>query len=116
MFDQIPEEWRMAAIRLLGAVAGVIASVMMVAPEGTKNALYRVWVGVTMGVIFSPVVPKLPLMGWLAGMGTDAMLARAAFTAFVIWFLLEAIARLLSSNEWLTRLARDFLSRGGKEK
>lgn len=93
-------------VRALGALAGVIASLIMVAPVGTKNAFYRVWVGVTMGVIFAPIVHQIPGLGWLAGMTVEHVMARAAF---VSWSLLEFIARMLSSTDWLVKLAQEIL-------
>ncbi|WP_040604382.1 DUF6107 family protein [Sagittula stellata] len=96
-----------AAVRVIGALVGVLASLIMVAPEGTRAALYRALVGVTMGVIFSPLADSLPFMGWMAGEDLDAVLARSALTGFVIWWVLEVIARLLSSNDWLVALLRE---------
>lgn len=89
--------------RALGAVLGVLASLIMVAPESTRGAFYRVLVGVTMGFIFAPVVPNLPLMGFLSGDTTDVALARSAAAGFSIWFVLEALARFMSSTDWIVR-------------
>jgi uncharacterized membrane protein len=106
-----------AAVRVIGAMVGVMASLIMVAPEGTRNALYRALVGVTMGVIFAPLADSLPMMAWMSGEDLDSILARSALTGFVIWWVLEVIARLLSSNDWLVSLLRETarLRRGPEE-
>lgn len=115
------ENWQDAwhwLVRGIGALIGVIASLIIVAPAGTKNAMYRAWVGVSMGVIFAPVVPQLPWMAWLAGISVEHILARAAFAGFATWFALEFIARMLSSTDWLVRLAQEILRlrSGGRDK
>ncbi|AUC55720.1 hypothetical protein CDO87_03380 [Sagittula sp. P11] len=92
---------------MIGAMVGVMASLIMVAPEGTRNAVYRALVGITMGVIFAPLADSLPFMTWMGGDDLDAVLARSALTGFVIWWVLEVIARLLSSNDWLVSLLRE---------
>lgn len=96
-------------MRALGAFIGVLASLIMVAPKGTRNLLYRTIVGVIMGVIFSPVMDDIFGLGFLSGPELDHVLARAAACGFSIWFILEFIARALSSQEWMERLAREFL-------
>lgn len=97
------------AIRVIGAFLGVVASIIIVAPEGTRNALFRVWVGITMGAIFAPVVPLIRWLGFFAGEEADLALARAAFAGFTIWFVLELTARLLSNQTWIEKLLRELL-------
>lgn len=101
-------------VRVLGAFIGVIASLIMVAPKGTRAAFYRVLIGVSMGTIFAPVVGDIPMLGWLQGPELEHVMARAAFAGFTVWFCLEGVARVLSSTEWLERLAREILRLGGK--
>lgn len=103
-----------AAIRMLGAFLGVLASIIIVAPEGTQNALFRMWVGITMGAVMAPVVPGIWFLGFFAGDSPDLALARAAFAGFSIWFVLELTARLLSASVWTERLLRELIRiRGG---
>jgi hypothetical protein len=104
MFDD--HETAPYLLRLIGALLGVLVSLVMVAPEGTKAAFYRVLVGVTMGVIFAPVMGSLPLLSFLAGETTDLIIARSAAAGFSVWFILEAIARLMSSTDWIVKTAK----------
>lgn len=97
------------AMRVLGAFLGAVVSVIIVAPEGTRNALYRVWVGVIMGAIFAPVVPQIRWLSFFAGDAADLDLARAAFAGFSAWFALELFARLISNTTWVERLLREVL-------
>lgn len=108
------EQAQRLLVRALGALLGVLASLIMVAPEGTKNALYRALVGVTMGFIFAPVAPNLPFMGFLSGDGIDYALARGALMGFSIWWVLEIIARVLSSNDWIVEVLREAARLRGK--
>lgn len=94
------------AARGLGALLGVIASMMIIAPEGTRNAFYRLWVGLTMGAVFSPVLRGV---SWLSGDDLDFVLARAALVGVVIWMVLEGLTRFLSNTDWLVRLAQEVL-------
>lgn len=104
--------------RGFGALLGVIASMMIVAPEGTKNAIFRLWVGFTMGFVFGPIMPQIAFLSWLGGEGVDHVMARAAAAGFTSWFALEILARLMSHNEWLVRLSREVLRirAGGQDK
>ncbi|WP_109468528.1 DUF6107 family protein [Albibacillus kandeliae] len=95
--------------RALGAALGVIASMIMVAPAGTKNAFYRLWIGIVMGAIFSPVVDDIWFFGGLAGEDFDHTLARSAVAGFSVWFVLEFTARMISSTDWLVELAKEVL-------
>lgn len=104
--DNPASKW---AMRVLGAFAGAMVSVIIVAPEGTRNALYRVWVGGIMGVIFTPVVPQIAWLSFFAGEAADLDLARAAFAGFSAWFALELFARLMSSTDWVEKLLREVL-------
>lgn len=103
-------------IRFIGSLLGVLASLIMVAPDGTRNALYRVLIGVSMGVVFAPTVPNLPLMGFLAGSGTDLILARGTAAGFSSWFVLEAAARFLSSTDWIVKVLQAVVNKGGDKR
>jgi len=87
--------------RAFGALIGVMASMVMIAPEGTRNALYRVVVSVICGTIFAPVAGNI--FGFLDGPEWELVLARGTATGFSVWFILEAFARLFSTN-WIDRL------------
>tara|TARA_R110002020_G_scaffold266238_10_gene481153 strand:- start:2116 stop:2463 length:348 start_codon:yes stop_codon:yes gene_type:complete len=104
-------------VRAIGSAIGVIASMIVVAPAGTRNALYRGLVGAVMGFVFAPVAPHLWGLDFLAGENLDVVLARGAAMGFVIWWILELIARLLSSSEWVDRLVKELARKraGGGE-
>lgn len=104
------------AIRLIGALLGVLASLIMVAPDGTRHAFFRVLVGITMGFIFAPTVHQLPMMGFLSGNGTEFILASGTAAGFAVWFILEAVARLLSSTDWIVKTLRALVEMGGRGK
>ena len=113
MFDIHSEEMVRWLGRILGAVVGVLASMIIIAPEGTRNALYRLWVGVTMGVIFAPLLKSI---SFISGDEFDLILVRSAVMGFVIWSVLEATARFLSQKDWLVKLAQEILRLNSKEK
>ena len=115
MFDHLPGDGASEGARLMGAFLGVLASMLMVAPEGTKNALYRSIGGLVLGFVFSPVIPNIYFMSWLGGDDFYMTLARATFSGLVVWFVLEFIARMLSSTEWLEKLAKEILANRGKK-
>ena len=95
------------ATRALGAFIGVTASMIMVAPESTKNAFYRGVVGLVMGFIFAPTASQV--LWFLEGDTLEHVAARAAATGFGVWFILEGVARLLSSKTTVTGLLKEFL-------
>lgn len=96
-------------LRIIGSVIGAITSLIMIAPEGTRNAFYRFFVSFIMGIIFAPMVAGLPMFGWLEGATYEHYLARGAAASFPIWFILEGFARVLSSTEWMEKLATEVL-------
>ncbi|MGR3456087.1 DUF6107 family protein [Pseudooceanicola sp.] len=98
-----------AAIRGLGALIGVLASIILIAPDPTRNLAYRVMISLAMGFIFAPVLPHIPPFGFLGGAQLEFVMARGAAAGFGIWSVLEVIARLLSSTDWLVRLAREVI-------
>ncbi|MGR3599200.1 MAG: DUF6107 family protein [Heliomarina sp.] len=108
MNDFFGDETRWIA-RALGAFLGVIASMIMVAPKGTKNAFYRLWIGIVMGAIFAPVVDDIWFLGGLGGDDFDHTLVRSAVAGFGVWFVLEFTARMMSSTDWLVELAKEVL-------
>jgi len=103
-----------AAARSVGVLIGVLASLVLIAPEGTRNAFYRIVFSFLMGVIFAPIAANLPLMGWLAGDGNDHIAAQGAAVGFVIWSVLEAIARFMSARDTLDRMLREMARLRGK--
>lgn len=90
------------AAKLLGSLAGVLISMAMVAPEGTRSAVYRCILGTIAGIIFSPTMMRL--VPFFAGETWEDWLAASAATGFSIWFILEMFARWLSSPETGNRL------------
>lgn len=111
MIDDWSGTW---VFKSMGALAGVLASLVIVAPESTKNALYRAIIGVVMGVIFSPATQNLVF--FLDGDGLEHHLAAGAATGFTVWFILEGVARLLSSRDTVTRLLEELLRISGRKK
>lgn len=108
------ETYMKYAVRFIGTLIGVMASLIMVAPAHSKAMVNRVLVSITMGFIFAPAVPLFGLFGvvpfaFLSGEGADMIMARAAACGFCVWFVLELIARMLSSTEWLERLLKGIL-------
>lgn len=119
MFDD--ESSAKYALRFLGTLIGVLASLIIVAPEHTKAALSRVVVSISMGFIFAPTVPFWSLFGFvpfgfLEGQDSEMILARAAACGFCIWFILEFVARMLSSTEWMVKLAQGILDANARRK
>lgn len=114
MFDHLQNSADFIA-RLLGALLGVVATMMIIAPESTRNALYRMWVGITMGAIFSPILSNF---NWLSGVALDLVIARSAASGFIVWFILEGTARFLSNTDWLVKFAQEILRlrNGGGDK
>lgn len=100
-------ELHKVAYRTIGAGAGVIASLVMVAPEGTKNAVYRAMIGLVMGVIFAPTAQSLVF--FLRGEGWEFHLAASAASGFTVWFVLEGLARFLSRKDTIQRLLEEVL-------
>lgn len=96
-------------IRGLGVLIGVLASLIFIAPAATRNVFYRVAVSIAMGFIFAPVLPHVWGFNFLAGSNLELVMARGAAMGFSIWSILELIARLLSSTEWLERLAKEII-------
>lgn len=103
------------ALRVIGTILGVLVSLIMVAPEGSRNAFFRVLGGLVMGFIFAPTIHHLPMLGFLSGDSADFMLARGATAGFSVWFILEAAARLLSSTDWIVKTAKAIIELGGKK-
>ena len=95
----------------------MLASLIMIAPEGTKNNVFRVLISITMGFIFAPLVPQVAFMDWTAGDSIDHAMARGAACGFAIWSVLQAAARLLSiKGGWVERTLREMARlRGGKD-
>lgn len=111
------EGWHQTAARAIGVLIGVLASLIMIAPEGTKNNAYRVLISITMGFIFAPLVPDVPFMAWTDGDSIDHAMARGAACGFAIWSVLQAIARLLSARGgFVERTLREMARlRGGRD-
>ena len=105
-------EW---VLRSIGALAGVMASMVIIAPVNLRNAFYRFIVGLIMGVIFSPAVSQIGWLSFLAGDSAELTIARSAATGFVVWFVLETVARLLSSEKTISLLVDELIKlRGGR--
>ncbi|SFV31417.1 hypothetical protein SAMN05216456_1334 [Devosia crocina] len=100
------------AAKFFGAVVGVLISMVMVAPKSTANGLYRILLAPVAGVIFAPGVQGI--FWFLQGSTLEHYMAASCFAGFSAWFVLEFTARMLSSDEWLTRLLEEVLRLKGK--
>jgi len=105
--DTIP--W---AAKFIGSVIGVLISMIMVAPKNTRNAIYRGVASVPAGVIFAPSAQAA--MWFLQGSSIEHHLAAGCFTGFTCWFILEATARFLSTEDTLRRLLEEMVRLSGK--
>jgi len=84
-------------VRLAGAFAGVLLSMALIPPDNTRNAFYRVVLGTMAGFIFAPTVQRI--VPFLSGERLDDWLAASTATSFVAWFVLETIARWISTPD-----------------
>lgn len=100
------------AAKLFGAVFGVLLSMVMVAPKSTANGVYRILLAPIAGVIFAPAVQGM--IWFLQGPSLEHHMAAACTAGFTCWFVLEFTARMLSSEEWLTKLLEEVLRLKGK--
>lgn len=100
------------AAKFFGAVVGVLISMVMVAPKSTANGLYRILLAPVAGVIFAPAAQGV--LWFLQGSTIEHHMAAGCAAGFVCWFILEFTARMLSSEEWLTKLLEEVLRLKGK--
>lgn len=100
------------AAKFFGSVVGVLISMVMVAPKTTANGLYRILLAPIAGTIFAPGVQGM--IWFLDGSTLEHHMAAACAAGFMCWFVLEFIARMMSSDEWLTRLLEEVLRLKGK--
>ena len=103
------EEFYIYLVRAFGAFMGVLASLVIVAPLSMKHAFYRGLVGVSMGTVFAPIIQNAPILGWFHGETLEFVIARAAICGFVVYFILEITARLLSSERVITALVDELI-------
>ena len=100
------------AAKLVGSVVGVLISMVMVAPKTTANGLYRILLAPVAGFIFAPAMQGM--VWFLQGSTLEHHMAAACAAGFSCWFVLEFTARILSSDEWLTKLLEEVLRLKGK--
>lgn len=93
--------------KAVGVFAGTLLSLIMVAPESTRNAFFRVVVGCVSGVIFTPITQQL--IPVFRGDTFEILVAASAATGFTCWFVLEFIARIMSSRNTMARLLEEVL-------
>lgn len=98
------EEWERLGLKALGAFMGVLASLVIIAPANVRNGVYRFAVGFAMGVIFAPAISQVSWLWFLHGATNDMIIARSAACGFVVWSILEIIARALSSEKVISQL------------
>ena len=107
-------DWQVWAAKYLGAAIGVLLSMIFVAPASSRNALYRILFAPIAGVIFAPATQNL--FWFLAGGGIEHHLAAACAAGFTCWFVLEYVARMMSSRVWLERVIEEILRLRGEGK
>jgi hypothetical protein len=96
-----------ATAKAIGAVAGVLLSMFIIAPKGGLNTIVRGLGGFIGGIIFTPAAQALiPFFG---DQTFEEHLQAACATAFCCWFILEAIARFLSREDTLLRLFEELI-------
>ena len=100
--------------KLLGTVIGVGVSMVMISPRTLRNGIYRAFIGMVMGFVFTPATQNL--VPWLRGDAPDIVVAAAVSSGFAVWFVLEALARFLSSKETMRRLLEEMVRLGGPPK
>jgi len=103
------EEFYIYIVRVFGSFMGVLASLVIVAPTSMKHAFYRGLVGVSMGTVFAPIIQNMSMLGWFHGESLEFVIARAALCGFVVYFILEITARLLSSEKVITALVDELI-------
>ena len=106
-FGDTRMDWQIWAAKYFGAAFGVLLSMLFVAPATNRNALYRILFAPIAGVIFSPAIQNL--IWFLQGQGLEHHMAAACAAGFTCWFILEYVARLMSSREWLQKLLDEIL-------
>jgi hypothetical protein len=105
--DQLP--W---IAKLAGAIIGVMISMIMVAPKSARNAFYRAAVSIPAGVIFAPSAQSA--IFFLQGNELEHHVAAGCATGFTCWFILEATARFMSTEDTLRRLLEEMVRLAGK--
>lgn len=105
-------EWGIWAAKLFGSVVGVLISMVMVAPKNTRNGAYRILLAPVAGVIFAPALQGM--LWFLQGASIEHHMAAACAAGFTCWFILEFVARMLSTEEWLRLLLEEVLRLRGK--
>lgn len=101
------DKWLPFAAKVFGVACGTLLSLVLIAPESTRNALYRIFFGGLGGVIFMPITQRI--IPFFAGDQLEIIVAASAATGFVCWFVLEFVARVLSSRVTLDRLFVELL-------
>lgn len=98
------------AAKALGTIIGVGVSMVMISPRSARNGIYRAFIGMVMGFVFTPATQNL--IPWLRGETPDIIVAAACTTGFTVWFVLEAAARFLSSKDTMRRLLEEMVRLG----
>ena len=97
--------------KAVGVFLGTLLSLVMVAPENTRNAIYRVVFGGIGGIIFTPITQAL--IPVFRGSSFEILVAASAATGFTCWFILEFIARIMSSKLTMARLFQELMKLRG---
>jgi len=95
------------AAKFFGSVFGVVLSMVFVAPSTHRNAIYRILFAPIAGVIFAPATQSL--VWFLQGSSLEHHMAAGCAAGFCCWFILEFVARMMSSRQWLEKLLEEVL-------
>lgn len=110
--DSRMDHWQIWAAKFFGSAFGVLLSMLFVAPKNSRNAMYRILFAPIAGVIFAPATQGA--VWFLQGESLEIHVAAACAGGFTCWFILEFVARSMSSREWLEKLLEEILRlRGG---
>lgn len=113
IYEDTRMDWQVWAAKFVGSAFGVLLSMVFVAPTNSRNAMYRILLAPIAGVIFA--APMQHIFWFLDGEGIENYMAAACAAGFTSWFVLEATARMMSSQVWLERLLAEILRlRGDK--
>ena len=113
-FGDTRMDWQTLAAKFFGSAFGVLLSMLFVAPTNSRNALYRILFAPVAGVIFAPATQSM--VWFLQGDKMENHMAAGCATGFTCWFVLEYVARLMSTRQWLEKLLEEVLRLRGPGK
>lgn len=116
MIDPVDADVSRLIGRTGGVLIGVLVSLAIIAPKGTRNLVYRLAIGLVGGWVYAPAFKFVPWTPWLHGDHWEPVLMRGMASGLVTFFILEFIVRMVASRDTLQRLAREMLRLSGDGK